>query len=145
MVNSIRIDQDSREFLDYLQDEICENIMERNKITIHAKTGNMYYDNIDTGESIYTFFAAQQDQTKKLMSEEFQFFDSYEEYIMNYITAIENETYYKLDMLTNKNSKFLFYHFNQYLAEIGQPLKFVGHSVISDNNYALTVLQERVW
>ena len=92
MVNSIRIDQDSREFLDYLQDEICENIMQRNKITIHAKTGNMYYDNIDTGESIYTFFAAQQDQTKKLMSEEFQFFDSYEEYIMNYITAIENET-----------------------------------------------------
>ena len=79
------------------------------------------------------------------MSEEFQFFDSYEEYIMNYMTAIENETDDELDMLTNKNSKFLFYHFNQYLAQICQPLKFVRHSVISDNNYALTALQERRW
>ena len=86
--------------------------------------------------------AAQQQQTKKLMSEEFQFFNSYEEYIMNNMTAIENEIDDELDMLTNK---FLFYHFNQYLAQIGQPLKFVRHSVISDDNYALTDLQERIW
>ena len=46
-------------------------------------------------------------------------------------------------MLIKKNSKFLFYHFNQYLAQIGQPLIFIRHSVISDDNYALTTLQER--
>ena len=65
----IGIDQDSSEFLDCLQDEIWENLMQRNKITIHVETGNIYYDNINTAEIIYTFFAAQQDQTKKLMSE----------------------------------------------------------------------------
>ena len=79
------------------------------------------------------------------MSEEFQFFDSYEEYIMNYITQIENESDDAFDMLTNKNKKFLFYQFNQYLAQIGQPLKFVRHSVIADDNCALTVIQERKW
>ena len=42
MVNGIGIDQDSREFLDYLQDEICENLMKRNKITRHVETGNIY-------------------------------------------------------------------------------------------------------
>ena len=75
------------------------------------------------------------------MSEEFQFFDSYEEYIMNYL--IENESDNALDMLTNKNTKRLFYQFNQYLVQIGQPLKFIRHSVIADDNYALTVIQER--
>ena len=109
MVKSIWIDEDNREFLDNLPDKIYENLMQRNKITIHVETGSIYYDNTDIGESIYTFLAAQQDQTKKLMSEEFQFFNSYEEYIMNYMTAIENETDDELDMPTNK---FLFYHFN---------------------------------
>ena len=37
------------------------------------------------------------------MSEDVQFFDSYEEYIMNYMTAIKNETDDELDILTNKN------------------------------------------
>ena len=48
VVTSIGIDQDNREFLDYLPDEICENLMQRNKITIHVETGNIYYDNTDT-------------------------------------------------------------------------------------------------
>ena len=65
------------------------------------------------------FFIAQQDQ----ISEEFQFFDSYDEYIMNYLTKIESESDDVLDMLYHKNTKFIFYQFNQYLAQIGQPLK----------------------
>ena len=64
---------------------------------------------------------------------------------MNYMTAIENQTDDELDIFINKNLKFVFYHFNHYLAEIGQPLKFVRHSVISDDNYALTARQERRW
>ena len=50
------------------------------------------------------------------MSEEFQFFDSYEEHIVNYMTAIKNETDDGF-MLTNKKS--ISYHFNQNLAQIG--------------------------
>ena len=87
--------------------------MQRNKLSIHIEIGNIYYDNVDTGESIYSFFIAQQDHTKKLMSEEFQFFDSYEDYIMNYLTQIETESDDVLDMLSQKNTKFLFYQFNQ--------------------------------
>ena len=87
--------------------------MQRNKLSIHIEIGNIYYDNVDTGESIYSFFIAQQDHTKKLMSEEFQFFDRYEDYIMNYLTQIETESDDVLDMLSHKNTKFLFYQFNQ--------------------------------
>ena len=193
ITNSIGIDQDSREFLNFLQDDICEGLIQRNKLSIHIETGNIYHDNVDTGESIYSFFIAQQDHTKKRMSEQFQFFESYEEYIMNYLTQIENETddardgsrtaatskmerfviivngfqpltiitkrsildvaavldppLDALDMLTNKNTKFLFYHFNHYLVRIGQLLKFIRHSVIADDNCnnTITVIQERKW
>ena len=65
--------------------------MQRNKLSIHIETGNIYYDNFDTGESIYFFFTAQQNYTKKILSEEFRFFDRYEDYIMNYLTQIESK------------------------------------------------------
>ena len=38
MINSIEIDQDSREFLNFLQDDICEGLMQRNKLSIHIET-----------------------------------------------------------------------------------------------------------
>ena len=94
-------------------DDLCQPLIQRNKLSIHIESGNIYCDKIDTGESIYSFFIAQQDHTKKLMSEEFQFFDSYEDYIMNYLTQIETESDDVLDMLSHKNTKFLFYQFNQ--------------------------------
>ena len=77
------------------------------------------------------------------MPEEFQFFDSYEDYIMNYLTQTESESDNVLDMLAYKNTKFLFYQFNQYLVQIGQPLNLIRRTVIADNNYALTVIQEK--
>ena len=51
-----------------------------------------------------SFFIAQQDQ----ISEEFQFFDSYDEYIMNYLTKIESESDDVLDMLSHKNTNLFF-------------------------------------
>ena len=51
-----------------------------------------------------SFFIAQQDQ----ISEEFQFFDSYDEYIMNYLTKIESESDDVLDMLSHKNINLFF-------------------------------------
>ena len=51
-----------------------------------------------------SFFIAQQDQ----ISEEFQFFDSYDEYIMNYLTKIESESDDVLDMLSQKNTHLFF-------------------------------------
>ena len=39
-------------------------------------------------------------------------------------------------MVTHKNSKFLFYNFNNYLNSIGTPVQFVKQTLISNNDYA---------
>ena len=77
--------------------------MQRNKLSIHIETGNIYYDNFDTGESIYFFFTAQQNYTKKILSEEFRFFDRYEDYIMNYLTQIK--TFFSVQSVFSTISK----------------------------------------
>ena len=43
-------------------------------------------------------------------------------------------------MLANKNSKCLFYWFNDYLECIVEPIKPARHSVITDDDLALEVI-----
>ena len=42
------------------------------------------------------------------MCKELQFFDSYKDYIMNYLTKTETEIDDALDLLSRKNTKFIF-------------------------------------
>ena len=48
-------------------------------------------------------------------------------------------------MLNNKKSKFIFYHFNNYLSQTIETLKLIRHTIISDDVLASGALQERNW
>ena len=129
----------------YLQSDICATLLKKNKIEIHIKTGQLFFDNVNSAEIIYKFLLAQQDTFKELLNIKFKTFDDYDEYITKYLAAIKNINDNKYDMLTNKNSKVLFYNFNDCLSIIGKPPQLVIHTVISDEDYALTELQNRIW
>ena len=75
------------------------------------RNGKFFFDNVNSAESIYKFLLAQQDTSKKLLNIAFKTSDNYDEYITNYLDAIENINDDKYDMLTNKSSEFLFYNF----------------------------------
>ena len=62
---------------------------------------------------------------------------------MNYLTQIESESDDLLDMIFHKSTQFLFYQFNQYLAQIGKLQKSIRHTVLANDNYVLTVIQEK--
>ena len=62
-------------------------------------------------------------------------------YLVNIKDAEDDEN----DMLTKKNSKFLFYHFNHYLRQINEPTKPVHHSVVADDDTTLEILQNKNW
>ena len=51
----------------------------------------------------------------------------------------------KLDILTNKNSKFLFYHFNDHLQQNNQTIQKVKHTVVTDDYIAAEQIQDRNW
>ena len=44
------------DFSDFLQTAECEEILVQNKLKIHVESGNIFHNNIDTNESIYSFF-----------------------------------------------------------------------------------------
>ena len=74
---SLGLSSDNIEFLDFLQSDICTRILVSNKLKIHVETGNIYYDNQDTNESIFDFFLKQQDPTKGIIDYEFAYSGDY--------------------------------------------------------------------
>ena len=49
------------------------------------------------------------------------------------------------NVITNENSKYLFYQFNDYLERLRQPMKHILHSVITDDDLALDIIQMKNW
>ena len=124
--------------------EKYKEILLPNKLKIHVETGNIYYDNQNTNESIYSFFTAQKDPDKAFIDFEFTFADSYEDYFEWLIVSFDSYEKTKLDILANKNSKFLFYRFNDFLLQRLREPKLVRH-YITDDYVALDRIQNQNW
>ena len=92
---------------------------------------------IQTKAYIY-FFQLQEDQTK-FIDFEFTYDESYQKYFDEFLLQINGQADNTLDLLTNKNSKYLFYHFNDFLAQVNIPTKPVRHSKIANDGLALDI------
>ena len=54
--------------------------MYANNLKIHIETGNIYYNDTDTNESIFDFLQNQQNTTKGLINYDLKFDESYKKY-----------------------------------------------------------------
>ena len=122
IIESIDSSVDTREFIDFLQSNICKRILENNKLKIHIESGKIYYDNNDTNESIHNFIFAQINPLAGKINHVFTFDRDYKTYFQWVTDAFNESTKNKLDILTNLNSKFLFYHFNDFLQQSGKEI-----------------------
>ena len=77
----------------------------KNKLKIHIKTDNIFFNNLDTNESIYGFFQQQENQSKAKINFGFSFTDSYEDYFGWLVPGLKGNKDKKYDVLTNRNSK----------------------------------------
>ena len=67
-------------FIDFLQSEYCKEILQHYDLKIHIETGNIYYDDKDTNESIFEFIRNQQNTSKGIRRNEFKFDGNLREY-----------------------------------------------------------------
>ena len=145
IIRGIDSGADTLDFFNFLQSNVCKKILEDNKLKIHIETGNIYYDNNDTNESIHNFILAQTNPISGEIDHSFTFDRDYATYF-DWLTDAFNETKKnKLDILTNKNSKFLFYHFNDYLQQSGRETIKIKHSVVTQDYLAAEKIQDRNW
>ena len=58
-VKKFDLTNENLQFVDFLQTDYCKEIMNRNDLKIHIETGNIYYNDTDTSESIFDFLQNQ--------------------------------------------------------------------------------------
>ena len=119
--------------------------MVQNKLKIHVESGNIFHNNIDTNESIYSFFQQQEDSSKAFINFDFIFGYSYCDYFEWLINKFKAKQDDKYDVSTNKSSKYLFYKFNDSLATTGELVKTVRHSKIIQHDVATKAIQNQNW
>ena len=110
-----------------------KQILEDNHLKIHIETGNIYYKNEDTNESIFQFIENQQDSSKGIINYDLSFEGSYNDYYRWILNNFDSYKKTKLDLLTQKNTKYLVYRFNDTLKSTGQPLIKIRHSKVADD------------
>ena len=144
-IDSHNLIRGNEDFVNFLGTEECQEALQRDGISIHVPTGNIFINNQNTEESIYTFLDNQQDETKKEIPLDFSYDDNLTDYMTKYVPAINNYDEVKYDFLANKNSKFLFNLFNKYQQDKGRQKHPVRHTKVNTDDYALKTLQDRNW
>ena len=68
------------QFVDFLQSDYYKEILQSNDLKIHIETGNIYYQDTDTNESIFEFMKNQQDTSKGFVKSGLKLDGSYKSY-----------------------------------------------------------------
>ena len=109
IIRGIGPSSDNLDFLDFLQSDQRKRILVNNKLMNHVETGNIYHDDQDTRKSISDFFLNQQNPIRGAINFDFVYGESYADYFNWLIKGFGSYQKNKLDVLTCKNSKYLFY------------------------------------
>ena len=128
-----------------MQSEYCKEILQHNDLKTHIETGNIYYDDKDTNESIFEFIQNQQNTSKGILRNEFKFDGNLREYfkwILNEFDAQQKTTF---DVLAHKNTKLLVYRYNDLRESGGDELIKIRHSLVTDNYLAAEEIQNQDW
>ena len=123
LIRGTGLSSDSLEFLDFLQSDECNKILADNKLKIQIETGSIYHDNQDKNESILDFFFNEKNTIRGVIKFDLVYGGSYTDYFYWLIKDFNSHQKSKLDVLTNKNSKYLFYCYNDILQESNLEVK----------------------
>ena len=136
---------ENQEFVDFLQWDLCKQMLENNNLKIHIETGNIYYKNEDTNESIFEFIKNQQDSSKGIINYDLSFEGSFKDYYKWVLNGYDSYAKTKFALLTLRNTKYLVFHFNDWLKWTGQPLLKIRHSKVTDDYLAAEEIQNQNW
>ena len=120
-------------------------LMKENNLSVHIKSGDLYYNGTNTGKSLYDFVLSQSDFSKKIVKEKLYYAGTFEDYLSQNLAGFNAEADAQLDTLTNKCIKYLFYRYNESLVFAGLEPAFVVHTKVSADEIALENLQIRDW
>ena len=114
----------NKEFGALLMLDLGRQVMVQNKLSIHVESG----ENHNTDENFYNFLLAQQNDDAAFIPKKFSYHNSFETYISQFVQAFSIDDVEKYDLYAHKNSKYLFYRFNDYIKAYGNSRQKIKHT-----------------
>ena len=93
--------------------------MTNNSLLIHIESRDIFYNDFNTKRNFYNFLLAQQNESKQFIPKRISYHYSFEKYMRNYLPSFSIHEIEKLNMLSNKNAKYLLYKFNDWIESLG--------------------------
>ena len=123
-------DAHNREFAVFLLSGLGRQVMTSNKLStqILVETGDIFYENHNTGENVYNFFIAQQNEQAAFIPKKFSYRNGFEAYINQFLRAFSIDDVEIYDLYAHKNAKYLFYRFNDYVQAYGSHRRKIRHT-----------------
>ena len=91
------------------------------KLSIHVESDDIFYDNNNTDENFYSFLLSQKNEEAAYVLKIFSYKNSFETYIGSFLQSFSIDDQEQFDLLAFKNSKYLFYRFNDFIKAYGNP------------------------
>ena len=133
------------QFVDFLQSYCCKEVLQSNDLKIHIETGNIYYEDTDTNESIFEFVKNQQYTSKGFINTDLKFDRSYKNYFQWILSEFDVQQKTRYDLFSLQNTKYLAYRFKDLQNSIGKPLIRIRHSLVTDNYLTAEEIQNQNW
>ena len=96
----------NKEFGDFLISGLVRQVMTENKLSIHVESGDIFYENRNTGENFYNFLLAWQNDDAAFIPKKFLYHRNFESYIGQFLHASSIDDVEKYDIFAHKNSKY---------------------------------------
>ena len=75
----------NRGFSTFLLSDLGRQTMTQNKLSIHVESGDIFYDNHNTGENFYNFLLSQQNNEAGYLPKKLSYWNSFEAYISTFL------------------------------------------------------------
>ena len=102
--------------------------MTSNKLSIHVDSGDIFYENHNTGENFYNFLMAQQNEDAAFIPKKFSYHNTFEVYISQFLQSFSIDDVEKYNLYAHKNAKYLFYCFSDYVKAYGSHRRKIRHT-----------------
>ena len=132
---------DNSDFIEFLSSKMGEQIMQENSMSIHLEHGNLFYDNVNTQESVNDFLLIQQDENTQIKNRKISYNQQFKNYLHQFLQSFDYDEIDKFDLYYDKNAKYLLHRFNSYLELIHQPKKRIRHTIKVNDKFSLEKIQ----
>ena len=139
----LSLNEDNYEFISFLGSETGQNIMKNNSLSIHMESWDIFYQNFNTNEHLYSFLLAQQDLSKQVIPKRISYHHSFEKYIKNYLPSFLMEESKKFDLFSNKKSKYLMLKLNDWIKLSGAEKMLIRHKSKAEDDVGLKKIEEK--